>query len=407
MKVTYVFMITILIIFFVSISGCTGVFSTGGPTPTEIQNASPGNTSLAHNNSTSQGLNQSHTSTPTANLIGTDNTGLAEPSIKTSAGTSITPTPTKTPTPGASSIGIVTGRVLNNNVGVGGAYVAIVDANDHSHVYYTTTSSSSGSFQFSNVDTTGGQLSYVIYAKQSILGEGYSYAFMVSQYTVVVNVGVSTSTSNTPTPSAYPAGSITGRVTTQNTTVGIGGASIAVVDFSNDTTVLYSTTSDSQGYYQFTGIPPTSGQTEYELWAHASGLGEGRSHSFSVMAGATSVTSVVIFALPAHITLSGSNTVHADGNNNSTITAYVTDALGHPVARGWKITFSESDTSVGGWVSGWEPGSTVSTISSDTNDGGYATMSWGWATKTGTVTITATSDLNSGVHSSMDINVVP
>lgn len=404
MKVTYVFMITILIIFFVSISGCTGAFSTGGPTATQIQNASPSvNASLTHNNTTSQ----NHIPTPTANLIGTDNTGLAEPSIKTSAGTSITPTPTKTPTPGASSIGIVTGRVLNNNVGVGGAYVAIVDANDHAHVYYTTTSSSSGSFQFSNVDTTGGQLSYVIYAKQSILGEGYSYPFMVSQYTVVVNVGVSTSTSNTPTPSAYPAGSITGRVTTQNTTIGIAGASVAVVDSWNSTTILYSTTADSQGYYQFTGIPQTSGQTEYMLWAHASGLGEGYSHSFSVIAGATSVTSIVIFALPAHITLSGGNTVHADGVNNTTITAYVTDSLGSPVANGWKITYSESDTSTGGWFSGWATGPLVTTISSDTYNKGYATMTWGWATKTGTVTITATSDLNPSVHSSMDINVVP
>ncbi len=341
-------------------------------------------------------MNQSATLTPSVNLIGSNNTGLAEASTKTSAGAT---TPTRVPAYYSTSTGSVSGRVTtSSNDGAGGASVYIVDANDLSHILYRTTADSGGYYQFSNVNTTGGQPAYAIFAKHNYLGYGYSYPFMVSQYTVVVNVMVSTTPISSPNPSTIPTGSVTGKVTTQNTTIAIGGAFVAILGSHNTSNILYTGVADSNGYYQFTGIPPTSGTSEYVMYANASGYGEGMSHSFSVTAGTTAITSVVIFTMPTNIVMSGNNTIHADGSSVTTINAYVTDFKGNPVGDGTAITFSLSDTSAGNGI--------VAPMTANTKNG-IASSYWGSATKTGTNTIIAASANNPNLKSSMTVYVIP
>lgn len=274
-----------------------------------------------------------------------------------------------------------------------------MNANDHNSILYTTTADSSGYYQFPNVATTGGHLSYAIHAKHNTLGEAYSYPFMVSQYTVIVSIVVSTTPNNSPTPSTIPTGSITGKVTTQNTTHSLGGAYVAIVDASNNSKIYYSGTADSNGVYQFTGIPATNGQWSYSLYAKKDPYGEGRSHSFSVIADSTVITSVVIFTKPTNITWSGNDTIHADGSSGTEISLYVTDADGNPVGDGTTFTFSLSDTSAGT--------GTLNPTTANTKNG-YVSIDWGMATKTGTNTITASiSNSVINLQSSMNVYVIP
>ncbi len=392
-------MIIILIIFFVSVSGCTVPFLSGSSAPAENASA-PVNATLApvHINNTTHGMNQSPTLTPSVNLIGYNNTGLAEPSTRTSSGTTIKPTPV--PTFFSTTKGTVSGRVTaSDNSGAAGASVSIVDANDHSHILYTTTADSGGYYQFSNVNTTGGQPVYAIYAKHNYLGEGYSYPFMVSQYTVVVSVVVSTNPNNSPSPSTIPTGSVTGKVTTQNTTHSIGGAYVAIVDSSNNSIIYYSGTADSNGVYEFTGIPATNGQSSYSLYAKKEPYGEGRSHEFSVIANSAVITSVVIFTTPTDIAWSGNDTIHAGDSSGTEISLYVTDCDGNPVGDGIQFKLSLSDKSAG-----------TGTLypATATTKNGYVDIYWGMATKTGTNKITASliSSVNS-FQSSMNVYVIP
>ena len=55
----------------------------------------------------------------------------------------------------------------------------------------------------------------------------------------------------------WSTGSVTGRVTTQNTTVGLGGAYVSIVNASNNSQEYKNVTADSMGYYQLTGINST------------------------------------------------------------------------------------------------------------------------------------------------------
>lgn len=92
--------------------------------------------------------------------------------------------------------GSVTGRVttsVNGTVGIGGAYIAIVNASNTSEEYFNTTSDSYGNYQITGVNATYASVSgdysptfkdyraatnaYRMYANLSPYGEGYSAAF--------------------------------------------------------------------------------------------------------------------------------------------------------------------------------------------------------------------------------------
>jgi hypothetical protein len=93
--------------------------------------------------------------------------------------------------------GAVTGRVttsVNGTVGIGGAYVAIVNASNVSEEYYNTTSDAYGNYQITGVNATyssvlhsgsdwflgdydSGLTAYKMYANKTPYGEGYSAAF--------------------------------------------------------------------------------------------------------------------------------------------------------------------------------------------------------------------------------------
>ncbi len=157
-------------------------------------------------------------------------------------------------------------------------------------------------------------------------------------------------------PSTWSTGSVTGRVTTQNTTVGLGGAYVSIVNASNNSQEYFNVTADAMGYYQMTGVNatvnggvvspavtasgPASGEA-YMMYANLSPFGEGYSHAFSVQSSATSTTSVVIFTKAAKITVTAErNYVVSDSADNIQITAYVYDALGNKVGDGTPVFFS-------------------------------------------------------------------
>jgi PGF-CTERM protein len=97
--------------------------------------------------------------------------------------------------------GSVTGRVttsVNGTVGIGSAYIAIVNASNVSEEYYNTTSDAYGNYQitginatYSSVQGTGspwfngsyqrGTNAYKMYANKSPYGEGYSAAFGIDE----------------------------------------------------------------------------------------------------------------------------------------------------------------------------------------------------------------------------------
>jgi PGF-CTERM protein len=97
--------------------------------------------------------------------------------------------------------GSVTGRVttsVNGTVGIGQAYIAIVNASNVSEEYYNTTSDAYGNYQitgvnatYSSVQLTGspwfggdynrGTTAYMIYANKSPYGEGWSAAFGINE----------------------------------------------------------------------------------------------------------------------------------------------------------------------------------------------------------------------------------
>jgi PGF-CTERM protein len=94
--------------------------------------------------------------------------------------------------------GSVTGRVTtsaNGTVGIGNAYIAIVNASNVSQEYYNTTSDAYGNYQITGINATyssinqtsspafgggtaaAGMAAYKMYANKSPYGEGYSAAF--------------------------------------------------------------------------------------------------------------------------------------------------------------------------------------------------------------------------------------
>ncbi len=128
--------------------------------------------------------------------------------------------------------GTVSGTVvtsLDQNTGVDGAYVALVNPLNQVQEYANTTSDANGNFHFNNVNatyssalymgpdgTTGsyqqGMIAYMIYVNKSDIGEGYSGAFGIdTNHTnygtgpVVIYAGVGTDVSPLPTPTEQPA----------------------------------------------------------------------------------------------------------------------------------------------------------------------------------------------------------
>lgn len=126
--------------------------------------------------------------------------------------------------------GSVEGKVvtsLDQNTGVGGAYVAVVDVTNPNREYANTTSNANGDFSLSGLSATystgltkgpdgtagtfyDGQRMYMIYVNESTLGEGFSETFGIdtnhtskSAVKVVIYAGIA-SPEPTPEPTAVP-----------------------------------------------------------------------------------------------------------------------------------------------------------------------------------------------------------
>lgn len=172
-------------------------------------------------------------------------------------------------------------------------------------------------------------------------------------------------------------------------------AYMALVNASNQSEEIYRAQADDHGTYRFQGVKSfynaTSGAYDraYCLKAKAYGnTSEGVSTPFSVMPGQAVNVTAVIFPKPSNITLQGPERV--DVNCHAMYMAYVTDALGHPVADGNMIRFtlSGNDTAMGQFGAKGAEMPAGRSIMVPTR-GGYAEVEYGWATRTGNDTINA------------------
>lgn len=200
----------------------------------------------------------------------------------------------------------------------------------------------------------------------------------------------------TPPPASphYEAkGAVTGRVTTVNATQGISGAYIAIVNATNLSQEYYNTTSNEDGYYQLTGVNNTLLQNgtlpkPYVVYANKTGFGEGYSSSYGIEPSRTTTTAVIIYPEPANIELTAEKTsVLANGEDHTTITAYVTDTPGNPVSDGTQVYFSLNNTS-DGMGSLNDPGSEYPASPpldrySAVTDDGFAMAEFGWVNRSG------------------------
>ena len=193
-------------------------------------------------------------------------------------------------------------------------------------------------------------------------------------------------------PTGWASGSVTGRVTTQNTTVGLGGAYVSIVNASNNSMEYFNVTADAMGYYQMTGVNSTANDNAYQMYANLSPFGEGISHAFGVNSGATSTTSVVIFTKAAKITVTAErNYVVADMADNILITAYVYDALGNKVGDGTLVYFTiDNETNQATWahvLPGGDVSSTTNYYNGSFNSANNTIRSGNVSTKDGAATI--------------------
>jgi len=226
--------------------------------------------------------------------------------------------------------------------------------------------------------------------------------------------------------STYPnTGSVSGRVTTSNTTVGLPNAFVAIVNASNVTQAFYVGQTDNNGFYQFAFINNTINGTTgvaqplYKVYANHSLFGEGWSNSFVVEQTSTAPANVVINPLPAKIVVTSErNGIVADSNDRVKVMAYVTDALGNPVADNTPIDFFvNNSTMVGSWVA-----AVNGSLSSDGNyqgrqnvtivptKGGWANTTFGWVNESyagNNSTIIATYHLDNTINGSVNIYFNP
>jgi hypothetical protein len=121
-----------------------------------------------------------------------------------------------------------------------------------------------------------------------------SLIFIVAALTVPVDAVKPTYT-GVKYPVGAGIGTVTGKVVTSvNGTIGLADAYIAIVNAMDVSQEYANTTSDSNGYYTFTGVN-ASGDNSYKIYANKSPYGEGYSASFGVNVNDTTVTAVVIF----------------------------------------------------------------------------------------------------------------
>jgi subtilisin family serine protease len=304
--------------------------------------------------------------------------------------------------------GTVVGRVVASTdmlTGIAGAYVAIVNASNVSEEYYSTISDAYGNYQITGVNATYssmllqgpngetgddyllGTSMYKIYAYRGPYGEGWSQSFgidtnesgaaMTSVVLFPPEANMCKYGERTVWSDMGKSGSALGRVTTSvNDTIGLPDAYIALVNASNVSQEYCNTTSDANGNYLITcinatyssvlqqgphgqtGLDYTLGLNAYKIYASKSPYGEGWSQSFGIDANESGAATapVVIFPDPARIDLVAERCyVAANGSDKITITAYMYDALGNPVADGYMINFSVGNATNNSFTQGGFP----------------------------------------------------
>jgi len=198
------------------------------------------------------------------------------------------------PMPEGALPGNVTGKLstFNTTHGIAGAYVAIVNASNVSVAYAISMTDQAGNYSFSNVNSTGGQPGYRIFAMKDGIGEGYSNMFEVTpsetSFAAVIMIGPDSPTPSPtplPTPAPYPVSSGTGYVSGRikmGNGQGIYGATVTIVNAGNDAFAYGSTTTDSYGFY---GMETNSVSSEpvFRLLVHKDGYQDMYSVTFSLL----------------------------------------------------------------------------------------------------------------------------
>lgn len=135
------------------------------------------------------------------------------------------------------------------------------------------------------------------YNKNRLFIYGLAGVAMLILIIIIGYVIAMPSFANTSTITNDPTGNIMGRVTTTNPAIGISAADVTIVSADDKSIVLYNTTSDENGYYQFVGVKDTLNangtlNNAYVLRA-SSEYGEGYSMPFGVTPNETTTTSVI------------------------------------------------------------------------------------------------------------------
>lgn len=190
------------------------------------------------------------------------------------------------------------------------------------------------------------------------------------------------------TPGYDVTGSILGKVTTFNGT-GIPNADVWIVNASNTSQYFWKGTTNAQGEFHLTSVNNTWNGTIYapiyKVYSNHSLYGDGYSQNFSVEAGSTSWATVIIEPIPNDIEIGVlKTTIPADGTSTTKVWAYVTDAMGNPVADNTQVTFTFSNVTlpyIDVWVGNWSVDGTKITGTNTTTvgtSGGYANLTYGY-----------------------------
>ena len=160
-------------------------------------------------------------------------------------------------------------------------------------------------------------------------------------------------------------GTVSGRVTSENTSTGLAGAYVAIVNAADVSRAYYEGHADENGYYLFPAVNNTvtggSPGLSYRVYASVAGAGEGISSQFGVGENATSTANVVIAGagktssgfqvvhvpMPDEVRLSAQPETLLAGGNESTVTARLY-LNGEPYQRaGVVITFCTDNDTMG------------------------------------------------------------
>ena len=148
-------------------------------------------------------------------------------------------------------------------------------------------------------------------------------------------------------PSHNAKGGVSGRVMLKDTTTGLAGTYVAILNASNVRQAYCYTTTDSQGYFEFTNINNTYNEISgtyderYRLYANQTVFGDGYSGNFSVMESSTAAANVDIIARPWNIYIAADReTIMANGTDKTLVWTYVTDAFNNPVADDTLVVFT-------------------------------------------------------------------